>query len=107
MQTPEPEYVFRKGEGWVLYTGPEEIVVETSHGRYRIINRPPEMGERYGVFSKNSAPDAKYRNLDGTLNIRAFADYLKDGDIGYRHYAVRDYPLDNALYCTFLVEPRA
>lgn len=103
----EPEYVFDKLKGWVPFVGPEQITIETSYGRYTIINRLPEMDERYGVFSRHAKTDHKYRKEDGTLNIAVWAAYLKDNDIKYTSFAVRKYPLDNALYCTLIVEPYA
>lgn len=101
----EPEYVFDKLKGWVPYTELKEIEFENAHGRFRIVNREPVPGERYGVFSRH---DHKYVK-DGKILIEVWADHIKTcnrqaGDFNqYTDIRYFEPHRDNYLVCTLMV----
>lgn len=102
----EPEYIFKKGDGWVTNSQPDEIYCENLWGRYKIVNRLPEVGERYGVFSFTNI---KYVEGD-KLRISVWAEYLSTKNIPHTDFSIRhketgsDY-FENAsaVFCTLLV----
>src|SRR5690349_1831849 len=72
----EPEYVFRKGEGWVLETSRYPYIDFTfaCGTRCRMIDRNPEPGERY----RSAGYDSEFTFYDKTANLSYWSNYISD-----------------------------
>lgn len=72
----EPEYVFKKGEGWVIRETPKHPYIDFTFAcgtRCRMIDRNPEVGERF----RSASLDSEFEQ-NGHAELKYWSEYISD-----------------------------
>lgn len=74
MPEMEPEYIFKKGEGWVITTEKSVICTTLDNKKIRIIERAPIPGEYHSNMFKE---DYKWATTDGVFDLKKFQGWVE------------------------------